>query len=355
MFGEDKPSQAKTSLAKRRVGGPGLLLLLILVLTGGTYFGYLYAREGTLWGAVRSFGRSSADAAQSARVKAGLALSKRVSAFDVSVDSRQGEVTLRGTVPSEEVRALAESIAADTGGVTRVRNELLVDPGARPNPEVAALGDRVRDLELRVAVVEALATDPGMADARLVVTVDKRRARLTGTTATAAQKTLAEDLARGVPGVDGVDSQIQAASGEAPPLADAELAARVTGRLRATGAFLPDAVAVEASGGRIVLRGQVRTLAEKLLAEALARLTEGVGDVANDVSVASTAPLAAAAPEAAPEAEPMSPATPKPSPAASVSPPAQPSPTLSPSPASAKPKPRPAPTTAPQPSPTPPA
>jgi hypothetical protein len=57
------------------------------------------------------------------------------SSLDVSVS--QGEVTLRGEVPSESVRYEAFRLAAETPGVTKVHDQMTVKAAAAPPPEPA--------------------------------------------------------------------------------------------------------------------------------------------------------------------------------------------------------------------------
>jgi osmotically-inducible protein OsmY len=67
---------------------------------------------------------TSQTAALTTKVKTALSLSKRIPADKINVDSEGDVVTLRGEVPSEEIRQLAESIARDVPGVSEVRNHL---------------------------------------------------------------------------------------------------------------------------------------------------------------------------------------------------------------------------------------
>jgi hypothetical protein len=111
--------------------------VLLLALIAG--FAYLVFRQGWSTTSAQVHGvavavrettnavrETSADVAVSAKVKAALALSKRVSAFDVNVDTQNGVATLTGRVPSVEVRELAGGIASDTSGVREVRNLLTI-------------------------------------------------------------------------------------------------------------------------------------------------------------------------------------------------------------------------------------
>jgi hyperosmotically inducible periplasmic protein len=67
------------------------------------------------------------DTAIAARVKAALLAEKNVKSADVSVDTFQGRVILRGTVPDAEQIALAGQVARAVGGVKSVDNRLVVN------------------------------------------------------------------------------------------------------------------------------------------------------------------------------------------------------------------------------------
>jgi hypothetical protein len=84
-------------------------------------------------------------------VRTALLLSKHVSPFDIRVDTIQGEVTLEGQVPSEQLKTVAGAIAQDTASVKQVHNNLSVNPSTERNPDREHLGERVADLEIRLS------------------------------------------------------------------------------------------------------------------------------------------------------------------------------------------------------------
>ncbi len=107
------------------------LVCLVLGLAWTTFLvstrGWDQAREdlkSSLQGAAYAAKETSQDAALTTKVKTALALSKRIPAGQISVDSEGDVVTLRGEVPSEQVRELAEAIARDVPGVREVHNHL---------------------------------------------------------------------------------------------------------------------------------------------------------------------------------------------------------------------------------------
>jgi hypothetical protein len=124
----------ESSDAGRSCGGLVVAGLLLVVVIGGAIY-YFHSRSPSLQNALRSLKESSQDAATTSKVRTALFLSKRVSAFDIKVKTSQGEVTLTGQVPSEEMKAVAGAIARDTSGAQQVHNELTVNPAAERNPQ----------------------------------------------------------------------------------------------------------------------------------------------------------------------------------------------------------------------------
>ena len=74
----------------------------------------------------RMAGRISQDAALTSAVKAKLIKSRDVQVSDVSVDTYEGVVILRGEVSTAARRAAVERVARSVEGVKGVRNELRV-------------------------------------------------------------------------------------------------------------------------------------------------------------------------------------------------------------------------------------
>jgi sporulation protein YlmC with PRC-barrel domain len=87
--------------------------------------------KSSLQGAAYAAKETSHDAALTARVKTALSLSKRIPSDKIDVDSEGDVVTLRGEVPSNEIRELTESIVRDVPGVGDVHNHLFAVTGNR--------------------------------------------------------------------------------------------------------------------------------------------------------------------------------------------------------------------------------
>lgn len=262
-----------------------IAIILIVLVVGGVL---IYQRDGattSIGETLRSVKETSQDAATTSKVKTALLLSKHVSAFDVNATTSRGEVTLTGEVPGEETRRLAAAITQDTSGVTAVRNNLTVNPGARGNQDVAQLGDRVADLEIKTLVIDQLARSPELKDKTLTVQVNKKVVTLDGAVDTPVQKRVAEQIALQVPGVQGLGGQITVANaGAAPESADDKLARRVEFELYSTRALPLQGVQVRSQDGTVILTGPVTSRAEKLLAERVSQSVDGVKRVVNNLS-----------------------------------------------------------------------
>jgi BON domain-containing protein/PRC-barrel domain protein len=109
-------------------------IVLALILAGLLWMAYLVSTRGwegtkeqlanTFSGAAYAMKETSLDATLTAKVKTALSLNKNVPAAQINVDSEGDVVTLRGEVANDEVRSIAEKVAADTPGVGAVHNHL---------------------------------------------------------------------------------------------------------------------------------------------------------------------------------------------------------------------------------------
>ena len=68
------------------------------------------------------------DAKITTSVKTKLTKDRAKNLVSVNVDTKDGVVHLKGTVPSDEAKAEAEKLAKDTDGVLSVTNDLKVSP-----------------------------------------------------------------------------------------------------------------------------------------------------------------------------------------------------------------------------------
>ena len=258
------------------------VVLVFLVVMGVWY--YVHQKNGSVTAAWSSIKESSEDAATTTKVRTALKLSKHVSPFDIDVKTKQGAVNLTGQVPSEEVKAMAGVIAQDTSGVKELHNNLVVDPGTRPNPEASRLTERVADLEIKSIIEDTLRKNPELKDRPIELAVRERKVSLNGVVDTESQKNLAQQIAWGVQGVVAVANNLSVTTpNNAAP--EDKLAKRVEFELYSTKAFSLNTLQIHSLDGTVTLAGSVSTRAEKLLAEKITQTVSGVRKVVNNLTV----------------------------------------------------------------------
>jgi osmotically-inducible protein OsmY len=178
-----------------------LLALLVLIVIGALAFYYWKkpaAAERTAQGAAAearqaldTVGQKLKETKYTGSVKAAFELNRELAPLSIDIDSTEdGVVTLKGAVPSEELKALAGRVAASVPGVARVNDQLVVS--AAPAP--AAGGDRVGRVQ------QALHANSSLSAYTITVRDEGGRVVLTGRVRTAAEKELAGLLARDAAG-----------------------------------------------------------------------------------------------------------------------------------------------------------
>ena len=164
----------------------------------------------------------------------------------IAVSSYYGEVTLRGTVGSFREKRDAGTAARRVHGVRSVANRLNVRPLTRHGRS---------DADLRGAVLRALHHDSLIPDT-IDAAVDDGWVTLTGTAEWQYQRDEASYVAGNVPGVFGVDDEVDLTHVE-------RYVGSVDEAIRK--AFARNAkieagdVSVDANGGTVVLTGEVRS------------------------------------------------------------------------------------------------
>jgi osmotically-inducible protein OsmY len=198
----------------------------------------------------------------------------RVQPSEIGVIVDNGIVTLTGWVDSYTKRWAAEEAAHRVRGVLAVVNDIevrLPSSAARPDPEIAA------------AVIRALESDGFVPIDKLEVTVSKGWVTLRGEVEWQYQRQDAERVVRRLAGVRGVSNQIAVV----PRVAPAELKQKIERALVRSAQLDAQRIAVEVQGSKVILRGTVRSWAERAEAERVAWSAPGVASVENWITVSS--------------------------------------------------------------------
>jgi hyperosmotically inducible protein len=146
-------------------------------------------------------------------VKSKLAADTETSAIKIGVETREGIVTLSGTVPTDTEKTKAEQIARATEGVKRVANDIKVDPNSRSATNLGdKSGEAVKGVGETLSDAAILATLKAklVADGITGTDVDVTRGEviLKGQVENASEKTKAETIAKNTAGVKDVKNQL---------------------------------------------------------------------------------------------------------------------------------------------------
>lgn len=209
----------------------------------------------------RTIGAAFDDAKIVSAVNAELVKDSELSTFKINVDSKNGNVLLKGTAPTKKAKDRAESLAKSAKNVVSVDNQLLIgspgnvtnnptlnnakdaliqgtdkavsatsnaydatkqkaseigqdakksmnDPNSSLNKTVNKVEDKIDDAAINVSVNAKIATDNELSAIKVNVDVKNGRVLLKGTAPNSEAKIRATELAKQVNGVVSVDNQL---------------------------------------------------------------------------------------------------------------------------------------------------
>ena len=211
------------------------------------------------------------DAEIQSDVLAELKWEPRVQPNEIGVVVKNGVVTLTGSVDSFAKKWGAEEAAHRVRGVKAVANDIEV--------RLTSSGERT-DADVAAAVVRSL-EDAAIQIEKLDVTVSKGWVTLSGDVEWQYQKEDAERIVRRLAGVTGVTNLITVVPGAAA----SEIQKKIEEALVRSAETDAERITVEVDGNAIILKGTVRSWAEREAAERTAWAASGVAAVDNRIAV----------------------------------------------------------------------
>jgi osmotically-inducible protein OsmY len=195
-----------------------------------------------------------------------------LNAAEIGVAVKNGIVTLSGIVDTYLKKIAAEDAAKKIGGVKAVAEEIQV--GRSP-------GFRKTDAEIADAVLFALKWNTSIPDQKIKVRVEDGVVSLEGELEWGYQRNEAKWAIEKLVGVRRINNFILIK----PSLKPANIKEKISAALVRSATIDSEKITVETDGGKVTLRGKVRSIAEREDAENAAWAAPGVTSVVNDLVV----------------------------------------------------------------------
>ena len=195
-----------------------------------------------------------------------------VDSSDIGVSADEGVVTLRGNVRTFAEKYAAERVALRVFGVKAVANDLTV--------HLPSLFERT-DTEIAQAAVTALKSNTMVPGGRVAVTVSQGWVTLKGTVEWQYQKDAAQRCVRDLFGVKGVSNIIALE----PRVKPTDVRDKIEAAFKRSAEVDARRINVNATDGKVILSGNVRSFAERQEAERAAWAAPGVTQVDDRLTI----------------------------------------------------------------------
>ncbi len=143
------------------------------------------------------------------KVETTLLFNPNLNSFDVHTQVKDGVVTLTGAVKNDIQKQLADELASDIQGVTKVDNQLTVSDQASLSQEMVK---ELTDAKIATVVKSRLIINPGISESSIHVSVKDGIVSLNGSVPDGKMKDLAGVLAQKTHDVQSVDNNLQIVS-----------------------------------------------------------------------------------------------------------------------------------------------
>ena len=245
---------------------------LVLMLAAGTMF--------TIIAPLRA---ANTDARIESAAKKSYVFKTYLKDDSIKTDSKNGVITLTGTVSEASHKSLAEDTVESLPGVKSVVNQLKVKGESPAEHSDAWIGTKVKSNLLFHRNVRATKTDVNVKDGMVT---------LSGEASSKAQKELTTEYAKDVEGVKEVKNEMKVAKTPAKPTAtmgdkidDASITAQVKSTLLSHRSTSAIKTKVSTTDGVVTISGIAKNAAEKSLVTKLASDIHGVVSVNNNMTI----------------------------------------------------------------------
>jgi osmotically-inducible protein OsmY len=243
--------------------------------------------------------KSLGDVVITARIETMFLTNGDLNPFKINTSTTDGVVTLTGVVHDQVDKELAGRLAKTVKGVKSVANELTVQRNVEVVKENAEWKRQVDDAALNARVRRQLAYNVGSKGAILDIDVNGSTVVVSGEVDSPERKKAIEQVIDDTAGVGRVDSKLVVAAKKAEPdttvkakaegvaetLSDEWIEKMVESSIMWNENLGITQVDVEVDNGVCTLSGAVPSEAQKNLATSIAKSTDGVKSVTNNITV----------------------------------------------------------------------
>ena len=195
-----------------------------------------------------------------------------LNASEIGVAVKHGIVTLTGSVDTYTKKLAAENAAKNVVGVKAVAENIEV--------KLTSYGKR-NDTEIAEAVINALKWHTAVKEDKVKIKVEDGWVSLEGEVEWEFQKTAARSTVENLSGVVGITNNIKIK----PQVGATDLKKKISAAYHRNATIDAEKITLDVVGGKVTLRGKVRSYAEKKDAETAAWLAPGVDKVENNLEI----------------------------------------------------------------------
>jgi len=195
-------------------------------------------------------------------------------ATEIGVAAKDGVITLSGVVDTFWAKLCAERAAQRVSGVRVVACDIEVKV-------IGSLGKKT-DTELAEAVRNALRWNTAVNDEDIKVKVDNAWVYLEGKVDFDHERRYAQQSVENLTGVRGVSNNVMLKEKQ---VNKEDIQRKITAAFQRSATVDSSSIRLETAGGKVILRGKVRSWAEKKEAENIAWAAPGVISVDNQIEI----------------------------------------------------------------------
>ncbi len=238
-------------------------------------------------------GDAAADAAITARIETTFLLNDYLSPFNINTTTKDGVVTLTGSVADDIQKDLATDLAKSVDGVKEVKNNLTVVGTVVSERPKRTWRERIDDATLAATVRSNLLYNKEFKGLKIGVGVEGGTVTLFGVVNTYYEKDRIEQIVMDTRGVDKVINHLtvhpseggNVLSSATQKVADEWIEKRVATAITLNRYITMRSLNVKVDNGLCILTGSVDSEKQRELAQNLATSISGVEKVQNDITI----------------------------------------------------------------------